>query len=446
LPGGAGEPASYAGESAGGAGPTPDERPFPCDSSVPDFEAHRGYSRCGVNGVWHRQRAVDCGESPASLPLIDGRGCNKDSDCGQGMICFCSEPTVCVRATCTSDSDCGAGFVCRGYSTAACDGPGLVPPDAFACQTPEDVCATAQDCQNGMRCGGDSGHFACDVLPTSPTCGRPFLVENLERFAPLCARSDWSETELDMELDAASSELRAQAAQAWARIGQMEHASVAAFARFTLQLLQLGAPAELVERATRAATDEAAHARLAFALASLCAGTNLGPGPLDVRGSLEQTSLCDVVRLAFREGCVGETVAALQVAEAAAGASSPRLRGLLARVASDEAEHAELAWRFLRWALQQEPALAAVVSEELTRAAAPSRLAADDAAALREFGLLSPAAQDAIRAAALREVIEPCVAALLEQGPKPATAALGSEGSGSNSPPLLDHVLRDQPL
>jgi hypothetical protein len=47
----------------------------------------------------------------------------------------------------------------------------------------------------------------------------------------------------------------------------MEHASVAAFARFTLDLLALGAPADLVQSAQQALGDEIAHAELCFGLA-----------------------------------------------------------------------------------------------------------------------------------------------------------------------------------
>jgi hypothetical protein len=66
----------------------------------------------------------------------------------------------------------------------------------------------------------------------------------------------------------------------------LEHASVASFARFSLQLMAAGAPASLVEAAHRAALDEIEHARLTFRLASRYEGRALGPGPLPVDGSV----------------------------------------------------------------------------------------------------------------------------------------------------------------
>ncbi len=58
----------------------------------------------------------------------------------------------------------------------------------------------------------------------------------------------------------------ARQARQWTETARLEHASIAAFARFVLQLMALGAPAELVAADVLAtiATDEARHAELAW--------------------------------------------------------------------------------------------------------------------------------------------------------------------------------------
>src|SRR5262245_52773660 len=58
-----------------------------------------------------------------------------------------------------------------------------------------------------------------------------------------------------------------EAARRWARAAQYEHASVASFARFSLELLALGAPSDLIARAHRAAIDELEHTELALGVA-----------------------------------------------------------------------------------------------------------------------------------------------------------------------------------
>ncbi|HEY6080394.1 MAG TPA: ferritin-like domain-containing protein, partial [Polyangiaceae bacterium] len=135
--------------------------------------------------------------------------------------------------------------------------------------------------------------------------------------------------------------------------GRMEHASIAAFARFSLQLLSLGAPPELVDSCTQALADETAHTKLCFRIASAYAGRALGPGPLDIQRSLEQSSLAQIVELVIAEGCFGETSAALDALEAAQNASDPVIAASYARIATDEQRHAELAFRFVRWALER---------------------------------------------------------------------------------------------
>jgi hypothetical protein len=138
----------------------------------------------------------------------------------------------------------------------------------------------------------------------------------------------------------------------WLNDARFEHASIASFARFCLDLLAFGAPPELVERAQRAMGDELAHARACFALASAYAGRALGPGRLELAGVEPSHSLAEAAASAVREGCVNETVAALTARQQADVTRDPVVRAVLERIASDEADHAELAFRFVAWALQ----------------------------------------------------------------------------------------------
>ena len=104
----------------------------------------------------------------------------------------------------------------------------------------------------------------------------------------------------------------------------MEHASIASFNRFSLQLLAVGAPPELVEASQRAALDEIEHARIAFALASKYGTTPVGPSSLDLAGdTLGQLDLASVTASTVEEGCVGETLAALEAEAARDAARAP---------------------------------------------------------------------------------------------------------------------------
>jgi hypothetical protein len=141
-------------------------------------------------------------------------------------------------------------------------------------------------------------------------------------------------------------------ADGWESDARMEHASIASFARATLELLAVGAPPALVSATQAASLDEVEHARLCFALASRYSGKELGPGPLAVVGPRS----ADLVRLAcdvFVEGCVGETIAALAAGRARGGCEDVVVSDVLAKIADDEARHAALAWATLGWACER---------------------------------------------------------------------------------------------
>jgi hypothetical protein len=237
--------------------------------------------------------------------------------------------------------------------------------------------------------------------------------------AAIEARADWLDVKLAPEVSELTPVERAQLAAHWARLGQMEHASIAAFARFNLQLLSLGAPSDLVEACNRALADETAHARSCFALASAYGGTAVGPARLDIEHCFEDTSLVAIAKLVLREGCIGETVAALEASAAAAVAHDPTVKQALQRIAGDELNHAELAFQFLRWTLAgSSPEVRRELASEAAQLLAnfendaqeSERSRTDDR--LAGHGLLGGDALRAVHLTAARDVSRPLLDAL----------------------------------
>jgi hypothetical protein len=93
---------------------------------------------------------------------------------------------------------------------------------------------------------------------------------------------------------------------------------------------------------------------------------------------LSVTSLADIVELVIEEGCFGETAAALDALAAAETASDPVIGRAYAKIAADEQRHAELAFRFLRWALGRGGANVAARIAGMIAAPPSSHLAARD--------------------------------------------------------------------
>lgn len=227
----------------------------------------------------------------------------------------------------------------------------------------------------------------------------------------------WAELErLVRDLPA---DLRRCAADEWALAAQAEHASIASFARFTLQLLAIAAPPPLLEAAQRAALDELEHARSSFELASIYAGKPLGPGPLPLDASvLGPSDLASIVRSTVEEGCVGETLSAIEAAAASEAAGPRAVREVLTRIAKEEAAHARLAYETVAWALATDRARAFDAARSgfataIARVRAEPALESARDHALRTHGRLPAGQRRALRLRALDEVIEPTATELL---------------------------------
>lgn len=251
--------------------------------------------------------------------------------------------------------------------------------------------------------------------------GRPLLAGDAALAAPVRAGSAWlgGPVTEDMLCGAPLSPAgRARLAAEWLEDARMEHASVASFARATLELLAVGAPAELVAACAAAGADEVRHARLCFSLAAAYGGEAAEPGPLAPAlpraGGLVALA-CDT----FREGCVGETLAALGALRAARRCQIPAVRAVLEEIAEDEARHAELAWATLAWAVQVGGAEVAraveAVAEELRALGCAESAEQEDPASaeLAPHGRLGAAARVALREEAWEGVLSEALALVL---------------------------------
>jgi hypothetical protein len=263
-------------------------------------------------------------------------------------------------------------------------------------------------------------------------------VAGCERLAEPELRGDWRDCSILPNVSELAGALPARLAEEWTRIALMEHASIAAFARFSLQLLSLGAPAELIERATAAISDETRHAKACFALASTYAARPVGPSALEVKDSLAELSLEQIVITTIREGCIGETVAAIEAREAWEHAADPVVRDLLQQISADETRHAELAWRFVNWALELGgPELLASVRAEfeaqLSSVVGAQHVELDVLGReLLRSGVVPEPMRAVIRTQALSQVVSPCYRALMQRDSRtsPARRAMTESGRG----------------
>ncbi len=333
----------------------------------------------------------------------------------------------------------GAG---AGGSLPACIAqPGCTPigppgPSKLVCFTPAsgETCPAPSDASSSLTfgcgaisavqalCSGGPAGSCCYNVTVECTCvGRPLVVDGATRTAE-ARRGDGAGWQRSRPLDTGDMsdvdpEARQALAAAFTADAVGEHASIASFSRFSLELLALGAPADLVADAHRAALNEVRHARITFGLASAFLGSPLEPGPLACEALPLRTNLAAFARALALEACVGETLAALVAAARAEAATDRRVAGALASIAEDEARHAELAWRTMAWVLGVGDAeVTRVAFAALAEGAAQALAARGSAPArsldLRSFGVLAAGEVGARLAAGVTAVVEPCTRSL----------------------------------
>jgi hypothetical protein len=303
---------------------------------------------------------------------------------------------------------------------------------ALACGGSDAVPSPASDA--GADAGADaaadgSSGDASDASPpfdaatdSPPSVRRPFLVGRSLRKSELTDRGDWLPPRPLPSARGLDSTTARALARDWLRDAAEEHASIAAFARFTLHLLSVGAPPDLVLASQKAARDEVRHAEACFALARRYGGKSLGPAPLSLDGAMTPMDLADIAALTAEEGCVGETLGALLAEELLSRDLDPVVHSTLARanLAADEARHAELAWSFVAWAVKRggDPvrrAVAGAIARAVEHTLAMPVRAHEgiDLAAWRAHGRFTCADARAIARGGVENLIEPATATLL---------------------------------
>jgi hypothetical protein len=335
------------------------------------------------------------------------------------VVCFgWPEPGCTNTSSSTQSSSAGGGMGGAGGSGAGgAGGMGGAEP-APPCPSAMEAGQCFAQGFNSISEAPDKPGECCYIV--SFGVGRPFLVDGRALVAPLKRRAPGWSAALRPRVGDLCSEARRRLGGAWAADAQLEHASVASFSRLSLELLAFGAPAELIELSHRAALDEVRHSQLCFALASAYAGTELAPSALPMGPHVALArDLSALVASAVLEGCVGETLAAVQASEQRERASDPAVKRALSTIAEDEARHAELSWRIVAWAIQVGGAeVRRAAAEAFAEAFAAPRLVG--AAAAGEaypgeiaHGRLPEGELRAVLAAALRDVVGPAARALL---------------------------------
>ncbi len=400
--------------------------------------------------LWIAIGATACG------PLVDDGGAEtgraEGSD-GSSDEVGTSGTTATTASTATATTDTTSTSIGTTDPTTATSGTEGPPPPS--CQAnpevweetefciglgPDGTCSDCSDagCQQEAElasggCTPEYEHLVCGPELSAGQCcyvafvydygceGRPYRIDGHAVVADAIERGDWGASAVPATAQLSDAQRRRIGAR-WQQAALGEHASIAAFSRFVLDLLALGAPVELVASAHGALADEVTHARLAFGLASAYLGVPVGPGPLAPGPTAGARGLAEIVRDAIVEGCIGETISAARAERALLGATDSAVRRVLSVIARDETRHAALAWRFVAWALREHPELRETIEMAFAEAAiGPAGGTTDpDGAALRAHGIVPDDDGRVIANEAITALVLPTARALVHDGRRAA--------------------------
>jgi hypothetical protein len=250
----------------------------------------------------------------------------------------------------------------------------------------------------GAPLGWVLGAFGFAASAMGGAWGRPLRIKGRQVHPELRDGADWTSGARPNVTGLAEPDRRALEAL-WLHDAQKEHASVPAFSRISWALAAVGAPAELLAWAHRAALEEIDHAQRCFALAAGYGGRSFTVEAMPdlLIGALElgQNPLALLARESVTDGCQLEDFNADVAAACAEVCEEPVTRAVLEQIAREERSHADFSWALLTWLVERHPAAVGSAIEgaleALSRYPRPTAVSAERAV------LVSQASPDVLR-------------------------------------------------
>ena len=279
------------------------------------------------------------------------------SDSGYCMQTYneeCVESRYCTQVyneECPSAEDFKNAYL----PTETCDGLEHVEPisQATASEISEDTASGSES--NSYTCCYETlaktGGPLCDDIPSGATEGRPLIFDGVAQAASICPGKTWSKGPLAESIQLTFKQ-RQLLAVFWLRTAQMEHASVASFHQFALDLMRFGASPDLLIRTNKAIMDEISHAKAAFAITEGFLNQSLSPGDFDMKIQPAK-DLIDFAKKVALEAAINETLAVILATLQREQCTDYAIKKFLTDIIREEAEHAELAWDTLRWLIKK---------------------------------------------------------------------------------------------
>jgi hypothetical protein len=132
-----------------------------------------------------------------------------------------------------------------------------------------------------------------------------------------------------------------------------EYTSAAITQNLVLWLIQAGAPPDLIDAGLVIVGDELVHSRMSHDVYLAAGGTDPPVIDRDALGIARMSDVLelDILRIAVRVFCLGETVAVPLFKQLRVHCTAPLARDALDRILRDEVRHRDFGWDLLDWLL-----------------------------------------------------------------------------------------------
>lgn len=146
-----------------------------------------------------------------------------------------------------------------------------------------------------------------------------------------------------------------------------EYTSAAITQHLVLWLIQAGAPPDLIDAGLAIVADELAHSRLSHEVYVAAGGLQPPALERDHLGLVREHPRLedDILRIAVRVFCLGETVAVPLFRHLREPCTEPQAKAALDRILRDEVRHRDFGWDLLDWLLTIDDATSARVTRWL---------------------------------------------------------------------------------
>ena len=186
--------------------------------------------------------------------------------------------------------------------------------------------------------------------------GRPYNIKTQSHLKADIKYIDCTDYQYHINFSVYDYDYNCKIRNEWTKRALSEHASIGTFAKFTLQLMSIGAPIWILKLSNKASLDEIKHTQLSFDIVNMYNNNNNGQmcityDQFPVHSLNIDNDWNEILRDTAIGGCIGETISVFEMATE--NKYNNVIDDIVYEIAQDEIRHAALAWITVKWIIDK---------------------------------------------------------------------------------------------